>query len=100
MHLHQCEMLQPCQLPPQIIPQCAPPKLVVHITLCSFARASGSKGLGGGIQQTDEPKNIIIIIFITWSARPCQAREPCRWPLTKLVASKINYKTSSAGLLS
>ena len=31
-----------------------PPKLVLHVTLCSFARASGSKGLGAGIQQTDE----------------------------------------------
>jgi hypothetical protein len=47
-----------------------------------------------------EQHSNVIIIIITWSARQCQAREPCRWPLTKLVASKINSKTSSAGLLS
>jgi hypothetical protein len=55
MHLHQCEMLQACQLPPQTIPQPAPPSLPCMSLCAALPVASGSKGLAAGIQQTDEP---------------------------------------------
>jgi hypothetical protein len=32
-----------------------PAKPAMYVTMCSFARASGSKRLGASIQQTDEP---------------------------------------------